>query len=92
MDKNGLYGYIAGITTAATLQPLENIKMALMLPPKDLKLSNNFLRNIYRSIIYLSKDEGARSFYRGLIPNVVKTGFSSAIYFSSLRICEKISR
>jgi hypothetical protein len=92
MDKNGLYGYFAGMTTAAILQPFDNIKMALMLPPKDLNLTNNFIRNIYRSVIYLANDEGFRSFYRGLIPNVAKTGFSSAIYFSSLRICEKISK
>jgi hypothetical protein len=92
MDKNGLYGYIAGMTTAAVLQPLDNIKMALMIPPKDLTLTNNFVRNLYRSIIYLAKDGGFQSFYRGLIPNVAKTGFSSAIYFSSLRICEKISK
>jgi hypothetical protein len=92
MDKNGVYGYIAGITTAAILQPLDNIKMALMLPPRDLPLTNNFIRNIYLSVKYLAKDSGFRSFYRGLVPNVVKTGFSSAIYFSSLRICEKISK
>jgi hypothetical protein len=34
MEKMGLYGYIAGIASAVLLQPLDNIKMVLMMPPK----------------------------------------------------------
>lgn len=84
---DGLYGYLSGFFAASLLQPLDNIKMVVMLPPQDLKLSKNFLRNMKLASMYLASDEGVKSFYKGLIPNVVKTGFSSAVYFSTLRYC-----
>lgn len=31
--KNGYYGGLAGLVVAATLQPLDNVKMALIVPP-----------------------------------------------------------
>lgn len=33
-SKNGLYGSFSGFVAAALLQPLENIKMVIILPPK----------------------------------------------------------
>lgn len=51
--KNGIYGYLAGTTTAAVLQPLDNIKMALILPPNKLSLSGNFAKNIYLAFQYI---------------------------------------
>lgn len=51
--KNGYYGYVAGTTTAAVLQPLDNIKMALIVPPNKLSLSTNFLKNIYLASRYI---------------------------------------
>lgn len=85
-----MFGYLSGCITAATLQPMENVKMVMMVPPKEVKLTKNFLRNIVISINYLSND-GKRAFYRGLVPNVLRTGFSSSIYFSFLRFCESLS-
>ena len=37
-DK-GILGMISGVITTALLQPFENLKMALMLPPKNLELN-----------------------------------------------------
>ncbi len=51
--KNGYYGYVAGTTTAAVLQPLDNIKMALIVPPNKLSLSTNFLKNVYLASRYI---------------------------------------
>lgn len=34
MEKMGFYGYMAGMFSALLLQPLDNIKMVLMMPPK----------------------------------------------------------
>ena len=62
----------------------------MLVPSKEIKLTKNFLRNIVISIKYLSND-GVKAFYRGLVPNVFRTGFSSSIYFSFLRFCESIS-
>lgn len=83
------YGYASGIVTAAALQPLDNIKMALIIPPSRLQLSSNFVKNLYLVAKYIHIEEGFRSFYRGLIANVWKTGLGSAIYFYSLRLLEK---
>lgn len=82
------YGYISGILTAATLQPLDNIKMNLMLPPTKLTLSSNFVANIYNVARYLHIEEGLTSFYRGLVVNVWKTGLGSGFYFYTLRMME----
>lgn len=53
----GFYGYLAGIINAALLQPLDNIKMALMFPPKELPLSNRFLSNLQNVSQFLWKEE-----------------------------------
>ena len=82
----GFYGYVAGMASAVLLQPFDNIKMILIMPPKDLKFTNNFVSNARLSIRYLKNDEGIKSFYRGLIPNILKNGFASGVYFFSLRL------
>ena len=82
------YGYVSGMLTAAALQPLDNIKMTLMLPPNKLTLSSNFALNLYKAAKYLHIEQGLRSFYRGLVVNVWKTGLGSAFYFYALRMME----
>lgn len=79
-----MYGYMSGCITAIALQPIENVKMVILVPPKEVQLTKNFAKNIMISINYLRND-GAKAFYRGLVPNVIRTGFSSSIYFSFLR-------
>ena len=83
--EKGFYGYLAGTMAAILLQPLENIKIALMIPPSNLKLESNFISNITTASKYIHDDSSIKGFYKGLLPNVIKTGFSSAIFFSSLR-------
>lgn len=63
--------------------------MALMIPPKDTHFTNNFLHNLWSACTYLYQDNKIPSFYRGLIPCMMKTGFSNAIYFTTLRWCER---
>ena len=88
-DRNNVwYGMIAGTFTASTLQPLDNIKMGLIVPPKQLILTRNFLINVGLVTQYIYREEGFRSFYKGLVSNVWKTGLSSAIYFYCLRALE----
>jgi hypothetical protein len=47
ISEKGTYGLIAGVISTAILQPFENVKMALMLPPKELekKFGKNFVSN-----------------------------------------------
>jgi hypothetical protein len=86
--SKGQYGFISGSIAAAALQPLENVKMVLMIPPTDVPFTPNFIKNIPIAFRYLYQDDKLRAFYRGITPNVLKTGFSSSIYFSMLRYCE----
>lgn len=44
--SHGLMGAVAGVIAAAILQPLENIKVAMMLPPRDLKLNHKIVHNL----------------------------------------------
>ena len=57
ISDKGVYGLFSGILTTAILQPFENIKMALMLPPNNLKskMTNNFIYNIKQSSIFILK-------------------------------------
>mgnify|MGYP006933515774 FL=1 len=57
MDKasSGVYGSLSGTLIALVLQPLENVKMALMLPPKDLALGRNAIMNMITAQRYISK-------------------------------------
>lgn len=87
--KNGYYGGLAGVFVAATLQPLDNIKMALIVPPQKLSLSENFVKNFFLAGQYILAEEGWRAFYKGLVVNAVKTGIGSAVYFYLLRLIEK---
>jgi hypothetical protein len=34
INEKGVYGMVSGVTTTLLLQPFENIKMALMIPPR----------------------------------------------------------
>lgn len=53
ISDKGLYGLLSGVVTTGILQPFENIKMALMLPPKNLQLTPNFLRNMQLASKYI---------------------------------------
>lgn len=52
-SKNGYFGSVAGTVTVTILQPLDNIKMALIMPPNKLELSSNFVKNVYLAIRYI---------------------------------------
>jgi hypothetical protein len=56
MERKGLYGSLAGFTASVTLQPLENIKMIMLVPPKEVQLTNNFFKNIVLSTKFLYND------------------------------------
>ena len=88
ISDKGVFGLISGVLTTAILQPFENIKMALMLPPKNLKLSSNFLVNMSIASKYIFVQDSYHGFYKGLTAAVSKAGFGCYIYFASLRYLE----
>lgn len=48
-----IFGSLAGVLAASSLQPLENVKMVLMIPPKGFRLTNNIFFNLFNSAKYL---------------------------------------
>jgi hypothetical protein len=85
LSEKGFYGLLAGVFTTSILQPFETIKMALMIPPKDLILSNNFIRNIGSAAKYIVKVNGLLGLYKGLFAAATKAGLGCYIYFTLLR-------
>ena len=83
--NTGYYGYLAGMITTFTLQPLDNIKMTLIIPPAKLNYTRNFITNVGLAAKYIYYEEGWRAFYKGLVSNAWKTGVSSSVYFHLLR-------
>lgn len=91
ISDKGLYGLYSGVFTTAVLQPLENIKMALMLPPKVLQNSfnNNFIFNLRLSCQFIWNNDGIKGFYKGITAATMKAGLGCYVYFSVLRYLEK---
>jgi len=59
--------------------------MALMLPPQDLKLTNNFVKNITIATKYIIRVNGFQGLYKGLFAAASKAGLGCYIYFTILR-------
>lgn len=83
-DK-GVLGMISGVLTTALLQPFQNVKVALMLPPKDLSVKGNFLANSYNAINYINRVDGLKGFYKGMAAATLKAASGCYIYFGILR-------
>jgi hypothetical protein len=85
LNGNGLFGLFSGIITTSILQPFENVKMALMIPPNDLKQGTNVIRNLYNASQYIYKTDGIKGFYKGFFASNMKAGLGCYIYFAILR-------
>ena len=85
-----MYGLASGVISTALLQPFENVKMALMLPPRRLerRLSKNFVRNVGRASEYILEADGVRGLYKGLTAAALKAATGCYVYFSVLRLFE----
>lgn len=59
--------------------------MALMIPPKDIKLGRNFIINLGTASKYIYYVDGVKGFYKGLVAATYKAALGCYIYFSFLR-------
>jgi hypothetical protein len=59
--------------------------MAIMLPPKDLILGDNFIVNLLKATKYINMIDGISGFYKGFIAANIKAGLGCYIYFTVLR-------
>lgn len=83
---------ISGVATTILLQPFENIKMALMIPPyrlKQLHQQGSILSNIITSCKYINEKDGIQGYYKGLVAASYKAAFGCYLYFAGLRYFEK---
>ena len=85
ISENGVYGMISGIITTAILQPFENIKMDLMIPPKNLNLNQNFIVNIKTASNYIYTHDGYKGFYKGMIAAIAKAALGCYLFFGTLK-------
>ena len=72
-------GAISSSFTVFITQPLQVIRTSMMVTYKNNKVSS--MSDVFRKI---SDNEGAKGFYRGFTPALLKTTLGSAIYFGVL--------
>lgn len=89
ISQSGVFGMVSGVITTALLQPFENVKMALMIPPKDLNLNNNFMININSASKYIYRQDGWKGFYKGMVAAVGKVALGCYSFFGTLKYLKK---
>lgn len=85
ISDKGFFGLFSGVVTTILLQPLENIKMAIMIAPKNLRMTHNFITNMNNACSYIHRADGWKGFYKGLTAGTLKAAMGCYIYFSILR-------
>ena len=92
--KTAFSGALSGLVSGLLLQPLEVLKINLILMPKqfDYTQKQNFLRAFVEASRIIYREEGVRGFYRGNVPSVLSSGISAGLYFSILGRLETITR
>ena len=87
-------GAVAGMISAGVLQPLEVLKINLIVMPKQFSETkrSNFLKQFFQAIQIIYREERLAGFYRGNIPLVLSSGMSAAIFFSFLRRFEALGK
>lgn len=81
-----LNGAMAGLVSSMILQPLEVLKINLILLPNQMKTLKNtgFLRSFKEASKIVYNTEGTLGFFRGLTPAVVRSVAAATIFFYSL--------
>lgn len=90
--RTALNGALAGIISGILLQPLEVLKINLILLPKqfDCIRHENFFRAFVDGFKVIHREEGFRGFYRGNVPSVLSSGLSAGIFFGTLDRLERL--
>lgn len=93
-NRTAFHGAMAGIISGIMLQPLEVLKINLILMPKqfDVTKNQNFLRAFFSATKIIYREEKLMGFYRGTIPSVLSSGLSAGLYFTILRKLEHFGK
>jgi len=81
-------GAASGFLIGVLLQPLEIIKVCLIVNPTNLAVLNNanFAESFVNSARLIYQLEGVKGFWRGLTPALARIGIANSIYFHFLNI------
>ncbi|CAD8202533.1 unnamed protein product [Paramecium pentaurelia] len=85
----GLLGATASLISTLAVQPLEVIKMVMIVKsnPKNYRLTS-----AYGSVEYILINEGLNGFYRGLRPAIVRNMSAGFLYFQMLSYVTSVQR
>lgn len=84
-------GAASGFLIGALLQPLEIIKVCLIVNPTKLAVLNtaNFAESFILSARVIYQLEGVKGFWRGLTPALMRIGTANSVYFHFLELFSK---
>lgn len=91
LSKNAVSGAVSGFFIGTLLQPLEIIKLCLIVNPPEMGIvrNANFAESFYTSARFVYKVEGMKGFWKGLSPSLLRIGTASSIYFHFLEIFQQ---
>uniref|UniRef100_A0A7S2W713 Mitochondrial carrier protein n=1 Tax=Eucampia antarctica TaxID=49252 RepID=A0A7S2W713_9STRA len=92
VSQSGWAGAIAGGTSKLLVYPLDTVKKRLQ--AQAYFGQQPYKQNMLDCMVYIAKNEGIASFYKGLVPSVIKsmaaTGFTFAFYAFAKKNLETI--
>jgi solute carrier family 25 protein 38 len=90
--KDFLAGSLSGLICGTIFQPLEVIKINMIILPNGYNFnSRNSFQNFSDICKIIYQSEGLRGFWLGTTPSVLRASLSSGVYFALLRMFDKIS-
>lgn len=93
-SNHWLFGSMSGIIVCLIVQPLEIIKINLMLGSHKSRCviseKVGFARKFLKITSQIYAQEGIRGFWRGIVPDIIRYSLGSAIYFQALMEIEKV--
>lgn len=86
LSSHAISGAASGFIIGIALQPLEIIKVCLIVNPTNLALLNNanFAQSFMLSTRLIYQLEGLKGFWRGLTPALLRIGVANSVYFHFL--------
>lgn len=87
-------GGISGLFCGLVFQPLEVIKVNMIILPKNYHnySKRSFVDNFTGVAKMMYQEEGIKSFWRGTTPSVIRSSGSAAIYFYILRALDDLDK
>jgi len=92
LSNHACAGAASGFLIGIFLQPLEIIKVCLIVNPTKLAMLNtaNFAESFLLSARVIYQLEGLKGFWRGLSPALLRVGTANSIYFHFLNVFNKM--